>query len=280
MGDDSTKQSVLFAELFGRPLTASFDEPLASSDGGAVLLAAADRRLDLCRRMADCLTDSRQPGKVRHAMVDLVRERVFGIACGYPDANDAGRLGEDPIHKLLLGRDPVAGQALASQPTLSRFEHAAKRPDLLRQGQELAAIVIERHRKRLRGRARVPPARAPEPPTVAVAVPQSTAAGRSCVSSHPASTLNRRIPLASCSRCPVRHRALALHTRTSTVPSRRNSIRRSPPFASAHFPTTAELVTANDWVPSVVEDFEPSQLERVAERPIDQAARRNSRRTI
>lgn len=49
-----------------------------------------------------------------------------------PDANDAARLGDDPIHKLLVGRDPIAGDALASQPTLSRFENGCDRRALYR----------------------------------------------------------------------------------------------------------------------------------------------------
>ena len=54
-------------------------------------------------------------------------QRLYAIACGYPDGNDAGRLGADPIQKLLCGRDPLKGEDLASQPTLSRFENACDR---------------------------------------------------------------------------------------------------------------------------------------------------------
>ena len=56
---------------------------------------------------------------------ELLAQRVFSIACGYADANDSARLAADPVHKMLLGRDPVTGLDLASQPTLSRFENAA-----------------------------------------------------------------------------------------------------------------------------------------------------------
>jgi Transposase DDE domain group 1 len=78
----------------------------------------------------------------------------MAIACGYEDANDAARLASDPVHKLLVGRDPVEGEDLASQPTLSRFENSAGRKELFRMGEVLADTVIERHRKRLHGRAR------------------------------------------------------------------------------------------------------------------------------
>ena len=106
------------------------------------------------RPFARCLVDKRAPEKVRHTLEDLVGQRVFGIACGHPDGNDADHLADDPIHKLLLGRDPVAGGRLASQPTISRFENDAGRSALYRMGRELAASVIERHRRRLGGRAR------------------------------------------------------------------------------------------------------------------------------
>ncbi len=79
---------------------------------------------------------------------------MFAIACGYPDANDAARLATDPIHKMLLDRDPIEGTDLASQPTLSRFENAVERKELYRLGETLAASVVRRHAQRLRGRVR------------------------------------------------------------------------------------------------------------------------------
>ena len=107
----------------------------------------------LVKAFARCLSDKRAPEKIRHTLADLIGQRIFGIACGHPDCNDAEHLADDPIHKLLLGRDPVAGESLASQPTLSRFENAAGRGALYDMGCELAARVVERHRRRL-GRVR------------------------------------------------------------------------------------------------------------------------------
>jgi hypothetical protein len=89
---------------------------------------------------------------VRHEFVDLLRQRIFGIACGYADANDAARLANDPMHKLVLERDPITGERLASQPTLSRFENTPRRADLYRIADSLADVVIEHHRRRLRGK--------------------------------------------------------------------------------------------------------------------------------
>ena len=154
MPEDTTRQSVLFPDLFRRPVVVKFDQRHGSSDGGAILLKACDERLGLTERLAACISDGRQAGKVEHTIRDLVRQRLFGIACGYVDCNDSARLAQDPIQKLLIGRDPLTGAALASQPTLSRFENAPRRADLYRMGEELAQSVIERHRKRL-GRSKV-----------------------------------------------------------------------------------------------------------------------------
>ena len=91
MDDDTTRQSVLFSDLFDQPLLAKFDQPHGSSDGGAVLLKAADARLQLSQRLAACLDDERQAGKVSHGIQEIFRQRLFAIACGYPDGNDCGR---------------------------------------------------------------------------------------------------------------------------------------------------------------------------------------------
>lgn len=148
MGNHTTTQGVLFKGLSKRGVTARFDQEHATSDGGAILLKACDERLGLSAALADCLRDQRQPAKVRHTFLELLRQRVYAIACGYADGNDAARLGDDPVFKMLLDRDPLAGATLASQPTLSRFEHAVGPKELIRLSEALADCVIERHRRR------------------------------------------------------------------------------------------------------------------------------------
>jgi hypothetical protein len=145
----------LFPEIFAKPAVLQFDQRNGSSDGGAILLKAADRRYGLIEALTGCLRDKRQAGKVDHSLRELLAQRVFSIACGYPDANDSASLSADPIHKMLLDRDPVAGRNLASQPTLSRFENSLRPRELYRLGEALADSVIERHAQRLRGRARL-----------------------------------------------------------------------------------------------------------------------------
>ncbi|MDZ7802096.1 MAG: IS1380 family transposase [Trueperaceae bacterium] len=154
MREDSTQQSVLFEGWFTKPVVAMFDQPLGTSDGGAVLLRGADDRLGLTASMASVLTDRRDPERVQHSFRDVLRQRVVGIACGYEDGNDAARLRGDPVHKLVVDRDPQRGLDLASQPTLSRFENGVTRREVFEMGVALAEGVIERHRARRNGRAK------------------------------------------------------------------------------------------------------------------------------
>ena len=80
-----------------------------------------------------------QPGKIRHTLAELIGQRIFGIACGHADGNDADHLADDPIHKLLLGRDPVVRRGLGVAADESRGSRtASSRSALYRLGRELA----------------------------------------------------------------------------------------------------------------------------------------------
>ena len=157
MTDFTRTQRVLFSDLEKRPVLLAFDQAHGTSDGGAILLSAANRRFGdgLIESLSACLQDTRQPGKVDHQMAELMRQRVYGLACGYEDANDAARIGTDPMLKLLAGRDPLKGLDLASQPTLSRFENSVTPRSLYTMGMTLAESVIARHGKRRNGHARL-----------------------------------------------------------------------------------------------------------------------------
>jgi hypothetical protein len=136
--------------MLSKPLEVHFDAPDTTSDGGAVLVKAVDDRLGLTENMISHLIDDRQPSKVVHSFTDMFRQRVFGLACGYADVNDVARIGRDPLHKSLLGRNAVTDADLASQPTLSRFENILGPKDLYRMSQALCETVLDRHQKRLR----------------------------------------------------------------------------------------------------------------------------------
>ena len=152
---DSTAQTVSFPDLISKPVVAAFNQEHSSADGGALLLKAADEQLGLSEQLAACLRDGRQAGKIRHDLSELVRQRVFAIALGSPDGNDAEELADDPIHKLLVGRSPVHGDRLASQSTISRFENSPGAVELYRLVETIADAVLDRHRRRLGGRAKL-----------------------------------------------------------------------------------------------------------------------------
>ena len=112
-----------------KKLTVDFAGGHQSSDGGLLLLREAERRLGVCRRLAEAMPDRRDPDRVRHAMFEMVMARVSAIACGYEDAIDLDRLRHDPLMKVAVGRCPQTGAPLASQSTISRLENAPSRTE-------------------------------------------------------------------------------------------------------------------------------------------------------
>lgn len=126
-----------FETAAGLPLVAAFDGGRLTGDGGLPWLAEADGALGLSAALAHCIPTWRQ-GRVQHSLVTLVRQRLFPIACGYADQNDATILRTDPLLKLVCGRLPESGADLASQPTLSRLENAVRRPSI----EALAAALV------------------------------------------------------------------------------------------------------------------------------------------
>lgn len=140
------------ADLFSigrRVVRAVFQDRSLSSDAGALLLRKVDRKYRIIDRMAGAIADPRDPAKVRHSVGDLLRQRVFQIACGYEDAADANALRHDHAFQAALGRVPGEGSELASQPTLSRFEQRRNR-DLMAMSRMLGELWIERLRAKAR----------------------------------------------------------------------------------------------------------------------------------
>src|SRR5262245_17429987 len=119
----ATMPALAFATDAPVPLAVTFDGGRLTREGGRPWVAEADRRLGLGEVLAACIPDWRQ-GPVRHPLVTLVRQRVFQIACGYEDQDDADTLRADPLLKLACGRLPETDPDLASQPTFSRLENS------------------------------------------------------------------------------------------------------------------------------------------------------------
>lgn len=117
------------AELFHFPsfdrrkIEASFSGGDVSSDGGVMVLRAADRRLGLVRALDAVIDDPRAPDLITHAQLDLLRQRIYGLALGYEDLNDHDTLRMDPAWQSAVERS----EELASSPTLCRLENRADR---------------------------------------------------------------------------------------------------------------------------------------------------------
>jgi hypothetical protein len=127
-----------------------FDGGQLTSDGGLPWVVQAEEALGVCAALAACMPEWRRGG-VRHSLSALVRQRVFQIACGYEDQNDATTLRADPLFKLACARLPASEPDLASQPTLSRLENAVDRHAVERLAEALADLYL-----RERGRVGIP----------------------------------------------------------------------------------------------------------------------------
>ena len=113
-----------------KKVTAAFDGGLISSDGGVVVLAQAERRLDLANKLSGVIADPRDPAQITHTIPDMLRARMFAIAAGYEDANDLDTLRVDPAFKLACGRLPDTGEDLCSQPIMSPLENLPSRLEI------------------------------------------------------------------------------------------------------------------------------------------------------
>ena len=134
-----------FKSLFGKEVTACFDGGRMTSDGGGLLLREIDERYGVTAAAASSIHDRRDRKRTIHDVVALLRQRIFSIALGYEDANDADTLKSDPALKIMSGRLPETGADLASQPTISRFENRVTSRDLHRLADFLADLYILTH---------------------------------------------------------------------------------------------------------------------------------------
>src|SRR3712207_6245353 len=148
--DDDTTEPFCFPAIGRKKLTAAFDGGRLTSDGGVLLLAAAERELGLCDRLAALIADPRDPSRVIHPLADILRARVLAIACGYEDADDLDHLRRDPGFKLACGRLPDTGRDLCSQPTVSRWENAPSLREVVRLMR--AMVRSEEHTSELQSR--------------------------------------------------------------------------------------------------------------------------------
>jgi len=136
---------LIFESLFNKEVVADFAGGRITSDAGGLLLRELDQRYRLAENVAQCLHDPRDSHKVKHDLLTLVRQRLFAIAQGYEDNNDAATLAKDPAFKIMAGRAPDSAADLASQPTLSRFENRVTTKDLRRLSDWLLDLYLKTH---------------------------------------------------------------------------------------------------------------------------------------
>ena len=131
MNTECTPSQMEFQGLGRRTVVGAFDGGHISSDGGVLLLRETDARLDITPRLASCFSDHRDPDRIEHSVLEMIRQRIYGLALGYEDLNDHDDLMQDPLLALALGKaDPEGqrrrrkrdiGKALASSSTLNRL---------------------------------------------------------------------------------------------------------------------------------------------------------------
>jgi hypothetical protein len=129
----STPQQLCFPPVAGQTLRADFAGGALSSDFGVLLLRGIDRQVGLTERLAAAMHDKRHQSYIDHPLRDLLAQRIYQLASGYADGNDANSLRHDPVFKLGVERRPLDPEYdLASAPTFSRLEHQMDRKDLYR----------------------------------------------------------------------------------------------------------------------------------------------------
>ena len=131
---------VRLSEIQNTPVVLDFEGGSLTSDAGILLLREVEQQLGLVKDLAAVINDPRDARYVKHTLMELMMQRIGQISSGYEDANDCNTLRDDPIFKMLAGRLPESDPALASQPTMSRFENSISRTYLFR----LARVFVDK----------------------------------------------------------------------------------------------------------------------------------------
>lgn len=119
----STKEKLVLPPCQKRIIEAQFVEEEVTSDGGVLLLREIDRKINLTCELEKIIPDFREPSKIKHSLLSMLKQRIYGIALGYEDLNDHATLRNDPAIQTAVDRINI----LASSPTLCRMENRANR---------------------------------------------------------------------------------------------------------------------------------------------------------
>ena len=149
-----TQSSFEFKAHYSREVIARFDGGAISSDGGSLLLRQTDQRLNLLARFSNCFLDGREQDRVEHSILEMVSQRVYGLALGYEDLNDHEQLRKDPLFGVLAGREEL-DKPLAGKSTLNRLELGNGQQDRYKKitfwkqaiDELLVSVFVESHEK-------------------------------------------------------------------------------------------------------------------------------------
>jgi hypothetical protein len=121
----NTAQTILKASpVKNKNVFIDFCEDKLSTDTGALLLKELEQHIGIIAGLDSVINDNRNQSYVEHTHKEMLTQRIFQIAAGYEDAIDCNTLRNDPVFKMCLGKLPETDPALASQPTMTRFENS------------------------------------------------------------------------------------------------------------------------------------------------------------
>jgi len=151
---ECTQSGFGFEPCGSREIVARFDGGTISSDGGAFLLRQTDKRLNLLPRLSECFLDGRNQEQVKHSILEMLSQRIYGLALGYEDINDHEQLRKDPVFGILAGRNELE-EPLAGKSTLNRMELGTGTPDRYKKitfwkeaiDELLVKVFLESHQK-------------------------------------------------------------------------------------------------------------------------------------
>jgi hypothetical protein len=138
-----TSDPIRFKGVKGRKVEAIFSGQTITSDGGGMLLQAADEAIGMLSRAGRCFTDVRRKASCEHSIENLLRQRVYALALGYEDLNDHDKLRHDPVLQTAVGRDVD----MASSSTLCPFENSVDAKSLWALSSVFVEVFIESHKK-------------------------------------------------------------------------------------------------------------------------------------
>jgi co-chaperonin GroES (HSP10) len=137
-----------FDFLSDRPVVVKVSDLELSSDAGILLARQAEEQVQVCRTIASCIEDWREPNKITHSLEQLVSQRVYQRVGGYEDAIDSNQLRHDPIYKIACGRVPIPEQELlASQPSITRLENHVSQSEVSAMRSQMVTGFIKRYRE-------------------------------------------------------------------------------------------------------------------------------------